>query len=55
MTVGTDLLEEVDADINSRKDWVEMSVKVRAGPPFLSLSGQGSLFNPRLDPSIGGH
>ena len=27
MTVGTDLLEEVDADINSRKDWVEMLVK----------------------------
>ena len=27
MSVGTDLLEEVDADINSRKDWVEMLVK----------------------------
>jgi hypothetical protein len=27
LTVGTDLLEEVDADINSRKDWVEMLVK----------------------------
>ena len=26
-TIGTDLIEEVDADINSRKDWVDMFVK----------------------------
>ena len=26
-TIGTDLVEEVDADINSRKDWVDMFVK----------------------------
>jgi hypothetical protein len=26
-TIGSDLIEEVDADINSRKDWVDMFVK----------------------------
>jgi len=27
MSIGSELIEEIDADINSRKDWVEMLVK----------------------------
>ena len=45
MTVGTDLLEEVDADINSRKDWVEMLVK--------GLDVLGMKYEERTEPGNG--